>query len=86
MLIRWVLLLSVFLASAMGVIYSKYHTRELFIEIQDLKNQLDYFEVQWGQLQLELMTLSDHNLIEYEARNKLGLIEPQQEKIIFIKP
>lgn len=86
MVIRWVLLLTVFLGSAIAVIYSKYHTRELFIEIQSLNKQLDYFEVQWGQMQLELMTLDDHNRIEQEARKRLSLIDPEKEKIIYIKP
>lgn len=85
MLIKWALLLAIFLASAMAVIYSKYHMRELFVEIQDLKKQLDYLEVQWGQMQLELMTLEDHNQIEVEARKKLSFVAPQKNKIIYIK-
>ena len=83
---KWVLVLTLFLTSAMGVIYSKYHTRLLFIEIQNLKSQLDHYEVEWGKLQLELMTLADHNRVEREARNKMGLVMLQRDKIIYIKP
>jgi cell division protein FtsL len=85
-LFKWVLLLAIFLGSAMGVIHSKYYARGLFTEIQNLKKKLDYFEVQWGQMQLELMTLADHNRIERKARNELGLVDPEQEKVIYIKP
>lgn len=85
LLFKWVLLLAVFLGSAMGVIHSKYYARGLFTEIQNLKIKLDYYEVQWGQMQLELMTLADHNRVEHKARNELGLVDPQQEKVIYIR-
>lgn len=85
MLLKWVLLLAVFLGSAMGVIYSKYYARSLFTEIQMLKRQSDRAEVEWSKMQLELLTLADHNRIEQKARNDLGLVDPEQENIIYIK-
>lgn len=72
--------------SAMAVIYTKYQSRLVFIEIQKLERALDHYEVQWGQLQLELMTLAEHNRIELIARNKLKLQMPKRENIIYIKP
>lgn len=72
--------------SAMAVIYVKYHTRLMFIEIQKQEAALDQYEVEWGQLQLELTTLTEENQLELLARDKLKLVVPQRDKIIYIKP
>ena len=82
----WLVLLSVLLVSAMAVIYSKYRSRLVFIEIQKVERDLDEYEVEWGQLQLELRTLADQNRVENIARTKQRLIIPVREKIIFLKP
>ena len=82
----WPALTLVLLMSALAVIYSKYRSREIFIEIQKVERDLDGLEVEWGQLQLELTTLTEHNRVERIARSKLGLVMPVREKIIFVKP
>jgi cell division protein FtsL len=74
------------LLSAITVIYSKYQSRQLFIAIQQKEKELDEYEVEWGRLQLELTTLTEANRIEAEARNRLQLTLPIQDKIIYIKP
>lgn len=76
----------VLLISALAVIYSKYHSRLIFIEIQKQERALDQYEVEWGQLQLELTTLAEQNRVEQVAREQLKLIMPLREKIIYIKP
>lgn len=78
-------LVFLFLASALGVIISKYHSRLLFIEIQVLGKKLDKQAVEWGQLQLELTTLTEENRVERVAKEKLKLIMPERNKIIYIK-
>jgi cell division protein FtsL len=79
-------LIFVLLISALAVIYSKYHSRLVFIEIQKQERALDQYEVEWGQLQLELTTLAEQNRVEQVAREQLKLIMPLREKIIYIKP
>jgi len=79
-------LVVVLLVSALVVILNKYHSRSLFIEIQKQEKMLDEFEVKWGQLQLELTTLTEESKIERIAKKKLGLIMPLREKTIYIKP
>lgn len=81
-----VVLIVVLLASALTVIYSKYQSRLIFIEIQKQERALDQYEVEWGQLQLELTTLAELNRVEQVAREQLKLIMPLREKIIYIKP
>jgi cell division protein FtsL len=72
--------------SAIAVIYSKYQSRLVFMEIQKKEKELDDYEVEWGRLQLELTTLTEENRVEIEARNRLLLTLPAQGKIIYIKP
>ena len=74
------------LLSALAVIYSKYHSRLVFIEIQKQERALDQYEVEWGQMQLELTMLAEQNRVELVAREKLKLFMPPREKIIYIKP
>ena len=77
---------AVLLLSALSVIYSKYYTHLLFIDIQSQEKQLDHYEIEWGQLQLELSMLTEQNRIELMARDQLRLIVPLREKIIYINP
>ena len=76
----------VLLLSALAVIYSKYYSRLIFIEIQKQERTLDQYEVEWGQMQLELTMLAEQNRVELVAREQLRLIMPSREKIIYIKP
>ena len=80
------ILVTMLMLSAIAVIYSKYQARLVFIEIQKKEKELDNYEVEWGRLQLELTTLTEENRVEIEARNRLLLTLPAQNKIVFIKP
>ena len=80
------LLLVALLGSALVIIYLKYESRLLFIELQKKERDLDAYEVEWGQLQLELTTLTEQNRIERFANEQLKLVMPLRESIIYIKP
>jgi len=80
------ILVAMLMLSAIAVIYSKYQSRLLFIEIQKKEKQLDDYEVEWGRLQLEVTTLTEENRMEIEARRQLMLTLPTQNKIVYIKP
>lgn len=80
------LLLIVLMGSALAVIYCKNYSRSLFSEIERQERALEQYEVEWGQMQLELSTLAEQNRVESIARGKLKLIMPQRENIIYIKP
>ncbi len=79
-------LLVIVVASSLGVVYTKYRSRMLFAEIQRLEQELDAYEVEWGQLQLEQNTWAEHSRIERLARTKLGMELPQRELTIYVKP
>ncbi len=84
---NWALgiLLTALLASALAVIYSKYYSRFIFIEIKKQEKYLDQYDVQWGQMQLELTMLAEQNRVERVALQQLKLIMPPHEKIIYLK-
>jgi cell division protein FtsL len=77
---------TVLLITALAVIYSKYYSRLIFIDIQKQERELDHREVEWGQTQLELTTFAEQNRVELVARQKLKLVMPLHEKTIYIKP
>ena len=85
MMLRWAVAL-VFLVtiSALAVVYTKYRNRVLFVKIQRLERQLEAYEIEWGQLQLEQTTWAEHNRIERLAR-RLGLVLPQRDAIVYLK-
>ncbi|MEI6542048.1 MAG: cell division protein FtsL [Methylococcales bacterium] len=76
----------VLLLSSLAVVYSKNLSRLIFIEIQKQERALDQYEVEWGQMQLELTMLGEQNRLELVAKNELKLVMPLREKIIYIKP
>jgi cell division protein FtsL len=79
-------LLAIAVASALGVVYTKYRSRLLFAEVQRLEQELDAYDEEWGQLQLEQNTWAEHSRIERLAHGRLGMLLPPRESIIYIKP
>ena len=56
------------------------------VAAQKQEIELDQREVEWVQTQLEVTTFSEQNRVELVAREKLKLVLPLHEKIIYIKP
>ena len=79
-------LLTLVILSAFFVIQNKYQSRRLFIEIKKQERLLEQYDVEWGQMQLEMTTLADQNRVEQIGRNHLHLTMPVRDKIIYIKP
>jgi cell division protein FtsL len=79
-------LVLILLVSAVAVIASKHQSRTLFIDIQKQERVLDKYEIKWGQLQLELMTLTEENRVANYAKEQLDLVMPERKNIIYLKP
>jgi len=80
------LLVAGLLASALAVVYCKYQTRQLFKAMQQQEEAVGRYEVEWGQLQIELTRLLAQNNIESAAKNQLKLVVPLREKTIYLEP
>ncbi len=82
-----VLLLAVaVMGSALGVVYAKYQTRKLFVELQTLQKIRDEMNVEWSQLQLEQSTWGTNARVEGIARTKLDMIMPPIDAMVIVKP
>lgn len=84
-LILFSLIISVFL-SALAVVTTRYQSRTLFIELQQLQQQRDKLNENWGQLQLELSTLSQPQRIETAAREQLLMRPPNRDETVILRP
>ena len=72
--------------SAIGVVYTKYLSRKLFVELQALRSERDIIDTEWSRLQLELGAWASHVRIEQEARERLGMRVPRAEEIVVVRP
>lgn len=81
---RLMILVLAVMVSALAVVYEKHRSRQLFTELRQLEKQLDNYEVEWGKLQLEQTTLAGHGWVESKARDKLGLVLPGKESVVYI--
>ncbi|HEX6549161.1 MAG TPA: cell division protein FtsL [Gammaproteobacteria bacterium] len=80
------LLLLAVLLSAFAVIDARHENRVLFAQLQQLRQQRDALNVEWGQLLLEQSTWSTHARIEQMATQKLDMEIPQHVEIVVTPP
>ncbi len=85
MLIVVTLLFSLMLGSAILLVYSKHQSRKLFVEVQQMRHQVDALNTEWSQLQLEQSAWSGHGRIERIARKQLSMITPDSGDVVFVK-
>ncbi len=72
--------------SALTVVFSAYKHRQFFNEYQQLADQRDELQVQWGQLLLEQSALAAHSRIEKVVTQRLGMFVPEPSEIVVVKP
>jgi cell division protein FtsL len=71
--------------SAMALVYTKHESRKLFIELEQLTDQRDELNIEWGQLQIEQSTWATHARIEQVAADQLQLTRPDTTEIFVIE-
>jgi cell division protein FtsL len=74
------------MVSALGVVYTKHRSRQLFVELEGLQTQRDDLNIEWGQLLLEQATWATPTRIELIARQRLGMTPPDADKIMIVTP
>jgi cell division protein FtsL len=67
--------------SAIGVVYSRFESRQLFVELQTFKKEKDELVIEWDRLQLEEGTVSTNGIIEKKARQQLNMLLPIYETV-----
>ena len=78
-------LVLIFTASGLAVIFTKHNSRLVFIDIQKAEQALDQLEVSWERLTLEEKMLSENNRVEKQARKSMGLIDLDRKEIVYIQ-
>jgi cell division protein FtsL len=73
-------------ASGISVVYAKFLTRKLFVELQGLRAERDVVDAEWSRLQLELGTWASHVRIEQIARDRLDMRVPRADEIVVVRP
>ncbi|MDX1517493.1 MAG: cell division protein FtsL [Woeseiaceae bacterium] len=71
--------------SAIALVYTKHESRKLFIELEELSDERDALNIEWGQLQIEQSTWATHARIEQVASEKLELTRPEPTEIYVIE-
>ena len=71
--------------SAMALVYTKHESRKLFVELEQLTNERDQLNIEWGQLQIEQSTWAQHARIEQVATDDLSLVRPEATEIFVIE-
>lgn len=78
-------LFSLVLSSALLLVFTKHQSRKLFVELQQLKHEVDALNTEWSQLQLEQSAWSGHGRIERVARKRLSMVMPGSGDVVFVK-
>lgn len=73
------------LALALSLVYTRVTTRSLYLQLQGLQHQRDDYNVEWGRLMLQEARYAEPRYIEKVARQKLGMVFPERDKISVIK-
>lgn len=76
--------LGLLLMTALGVVYSKHQSRQLFVHLQGLHQERDALGIEWGRLQLEQSTLAAPTRVETLA-SRLAMRVPAADEIIIIR-
>jgi cell division protein FtsL len=69
-------LLLVLVICALGLVTSQHRARKLFQELEREQERARQFDVEYGQLQLEMSTWATHPRIEKIARDRLHMVLP----------
>ena len=68
-----VVLTTVLVGCALSVVNARYQSRQLFIELGRLQQQVRQLDIDWAQLQLDQSTLGKNERIEQIARTELNM-------------
>ncbi|MEE8060005.1 MAG: cell division protein FtsL [Pseudomonadales bacterium] len=85
LLLVYLMVVVLVVASALGVIYSSFKSRQLFSYLQQQNRETRQLEEEWGRLLLEQSTWASHARIERLAKSKLNMVVPDPAAIIVVK-
>lgn len=81
---RAVILATMVLISALGLVYIKDLNRKLVNDVEQLEHGREKLQSEWGQLLLEEGTLATQARIQQIATGELNMHRPEQRQIIVV--
>ncbi len=79
-------LVAAVLVSAIHVVKAQHASRQVFVEIQQLKKTRDQLNEEWRKLRLEQSTWAVDDRIESIATDKLDMLKPDSDSLVFLLP
>ncbi|WP_438862300.1 cell division protein FtsL [Neptunicella sp.] len=80
-----ILLFALVILSAIGVVLSTHHNRQLSIVLESLMQERDQLDVEWRHLILEQSVLTEHNRIENVVRKQLNMRRPTPDEEVVVR-
>lgn len=80
------ILLITVIGSALGVVYSRHESRGEAVHLGELESDRDDLIAEWSRLTLEQAWLADAGQVESKAREELGMQDPEDTRILVIRP
>ncbi|MCK2149104.1 MULTISPECIES: cell division protein FtsL [Marinobacter] len=77
-------LVTLLVASSIGVVVSAHENRELFNTLSQLQGERDRYQREWSQLLLEQSALSAHGRVETLAAERFGMVVPGRQDIVLV--
>ncbi len=77
--------LAAVVGSALGVVYTRHESRRQAVELGLLEDQRDAYVAEWSRLQIEQAVLAGASLVESRAREKLGMDNPADARILVVE-
>lgn len=77
-------LVTLLVASSIGVVVSAHENRELFNTLSQLHGERDLYQREWSQLLLEQSALSAHGRVEKLAAERFGMVVPGRQDIVLV--
>ena len=74
------------IGTALGVVYTRHHSRLLAVELVELEARQDEGLAEWSRLQIEQGWMADAAQIETKARELLEMQEPGETHILVVSP
>jgi len=71
-------------ASGLWIVQTEHHSRQLFIQVEELNREQDQLQIDWGRLQIEQSTWATHPRIEGLARERMHLTVPRDEQLVVV--
>lgn len=86
MRITLTILVLLVMVSAIGVVHYTHHARQLYNQLQVLRDKQEHLRILQTQLQLEVHTLGGQGRVERLAIHRLNMHEPHEFKVIRVTP